>query len=781
MLEQKFIDILNNIHEYIDSIPFEITIDNINDKMISHINKTIILTSGLIISDKLLVNCIINNSITSNIIELIDNRIKSLIEEEYNIDNITNIIKKDIINEKDFREIYLLLVEFIIENKWIEILFEELAQESITEDSIIQHKKNTTNFSEIKELELRINQIDAIDKLEKEGLQTGIHCQATGSGKSFIFLKYIDHVIKKKIKGNIILFTERVNILADLFGFKSDKGIDINLVDENNKKEWKRLSIVNLDEIDVINRVTVKCLDWDTIMLEKQDKPKLLVINRAYLTRPKMYKKFTNKNIGMILHDECHSSTSKLCYDFLIHCKKYKIPTIGFSATPLRTGGSKLEPNIQKLLNIYGIKREEKIALNLLTNYSMINSISHELILPPKFYWYLFDIQNTSNIDEIKSKTVTEQDIAIIIKILCEVLETLPNRKIIAWCGTILMAESWKIMFIKIKKNPLIKELCPLLANFEFYIDHSKNYADYVKFKECKNDAIMFCANKHREGSDIKYLDCCMFLDKVLNRTPIPFIQSIGRVLRIPNKECTDEKCIDNKCTSINCIDNKNKKICGVVIDGFAKDSNNYEKEMIDKIIGYYMALGNLAANDNTKYEHYVKLLNLVEFDKDNKLIKLKFNKQQIVINCNKLEWGKIIEKFEPILQDKIKLSVDDNFRHKAMILKSKFNFNINTDFVTEYNNINSDDKMIYNLPDINNDEYAQLLNNKSWVEFLELEHNFYSLDELIKNVKTMKITVNNKSWHKLNNMDNRIPLYPEYYYKSFSYRLFKNDNNYFL
>ena len=61
------------------------------------------------------------------------------------------------------------------------------------------------------------------------------------------------------------------------------------------------------------------------------------------------------------------------------------------------------------------------------------------------------------------------------------------------------------------------------------------------------------------------------------------------------------------------------------------------QEEMIDKIIGYYMALGNLAANDNTKYEHYVKLLNLVEFDKDNKLIKLKFN------NKNQIEIIKVI------------------------------------------------------------------------------------------------------------------------------------------
>ena len=760
LLIQSFINILNNIHEYTDSIPIEITHDNINEKMINHIIKTYILPTCFIINNKLLKKCIIANDSVGKFITFLDNRIKALIEEEKQIDKIYKRIKISPIEYKDFIEIYSPLIDFIIENKWVELLFEELEPDKITDEAIIEHKQNATNFAEIKKLHLRINQIDAIEILELNGLQTGIHCQATGSGKSIIFLKYIDYFIKNKIKGNIILFTERVNILADLFGFKTIKGIDLNLVDENNKKEWKRLNIVDLDNIDVINRVTVKCLDWDKLLTEDSIKPKLLVINRAYLTRPKMYKKIIDKHIGMILHDECHSSTSNLCYDFLIHCKKYNIPTIGFSATPLRTGttssrtGVNTESNIQKLLNIYGIEKEKNIILNLLTNYSMINSISCDLILPPKFYWYLFDKTNTSNIDDIKIKHVTEQDIAIIIKILWEVLETLPNRKIIAWCGTISMAESWQKKFIEYKEKPLIKELCPELLNFEFYIDHSKNFSDYVKFKDCKSDSIMFCANKHREGSDIKYLDCCMFLDKVINRTAIPFIQSIGRVLR-----------------------KEENKSYGVVIDGFAKDSNKYEKEMIDKIIGYYMALSNLANNDTTKYEHYVKILNLVEFDKENKIIKLKFNTHQIVINCNKLEWGKIIEKFEPILQDKIKLSIGDNFRHKALILKTHFNFNLNTDFVAEYNNISSDDKIKYNLPDINDDEYSQLLNNKSWIEFLEIEHNFYPLDKLIKKIKTTKITVNKKNWNKLHIMDDKIPLYPEYYYKNFSYRLFKNDS----
>lgn len=786
----KFIKITNNIDEYLDSLPYNITIDNINDKMFQYINKHYIKPAGFSIDNTLIIQCIINNINTSKIMIFLDNRIKGLIEEGKKEEEIINLIKTNIILEskhlndkliskKDFIEIYKLLVDFVIKNRWIEILFEEFSHEVITENTIIQYKETATNYSEFKQLELRINQIDAINRLEKNGLETGIHCQATGAGKSIIFLKYISYFIDNKIKGNIILFTERVNILADLFGFKTAKGdIDVNRVDETNKNEWKRLGIVDLDKIDVINRVTKKVLDWDNLLLEETDKPKLLVINRAYLTRPKMYKKFTNKNIGLVLHDECHSSTSKLCHDFLIHCKNYYIPTIGFSATPLRTGKIKIdvtESNIKRLLNIYGLLIDEKLTLNLLTNYSMINAISHNLILPPKFYWYLFDVETKKDIDKVlKTKNVTEQDIAIVTKILNEILIQLPNRKIIAWCGTIVMAELWKEMFIKIKNNPFIKEFCPLLATFTFYIDHSKNFSDYSKFKESDGDAIMFCANKHREGSDIKYLDCCMFLDKVLNRSPIPFIQSIGRVLRI-NKNCDDKECIRNE----KCI----HKTCGIVIDGFAKDSNNYEKEMVDKIIGYYMALGNLATSDDmseTKYDNYVKLLNLVEFDKENKLIKLKFNKQNIIINCNKLEWGKIIEKFEPILQEKIKLSVDDNFRHKAMVLKNVFNFNINTDFVKEYNKISIKDKLEYNLPDISKDEYLKLFGKKTWMQFLEIEHNYYNtMKDALIGLNKLKIKLINpkENWNKWCKMDNMLPPYPIYVWDNFKWT---DANQYF-
>jgi superfamily II DNA or RNA helicase len=67
-------------------------------------------------------------------------------------------------------------------------------------------------------IELKINQKYVLEMLKKDNtIKTGIHCQATGCGKSYIILMYCDYFKKFNMSGNIIIFTERVNILTDFF------------------------------------------------------------------------------------------------------------------------------------------------------------------------------------------------------------------------------------------------------------------------------------------------------------------------------------------------------------------------------------------------------------------------------------------------------------------------------------------------------------------------------------------------------------------------------------
>ncbi len=675
-----FLSTIQNIKEYWDvlrefspSLNPESIISN--EKFLQKTIKDQIKLDEFIIGTQLKTHMVAYPLVVSKIFSLVCKRIELYAEQNKNPEQIEAKLKEFEFtgqsneNKKLFSQIYPLVLEFIKDNEWIQLYINENS-DSIKDNEIVNFKlAGANNLAKPDEFVFRINQIEAIKRLEANGLETGIHCQATGCGKTFIILKYFDYFVKNKIKGNIILFTERINILADLFGFQQAKGTyDVSKVDEENKKLWKKLGIIDLDKFKVINRVTQSGLDWDESMGKVGSKPKILVINRSYLTRPSMYKKLDKKSIGLVIHDECHSSTSRLCYDFIAYCVSKSIPLVGFSATPLRSGKIKvsesMESNIQRLLNIYGIvdKETKTKKLNLLTNYNMIYAIEHNLILPPEFYWYQFELTseekaevNANPTKTFRGKTFNDEDWAVVTQVLSGVIGKLPNRKIIAWCGGIDVANFWKEKFETMSKDKTWVRTYPFLAQLSYYVDHSKNSTDYPKFKKAQGNCIMFCANKHREGSDIQKLDCCIFLDKVINRTHIPFIQSIGRILRI-----------DLSCPG---------KKAGIIIDGLAKNVDNYERQLVDKIIGYYLALNNLSSlvDSEQTFTSYCKLVDKVEFDVDNKVIKIGFANQQIVINCNKIDWKNIHEKFKPILGETVMIiSPDEALQQEFTMLKAR-------------------------------------------------------------------------------------------------------------
>jgi hypothetical protein len=269
----------------------------------------------------------------------------------------------------------------------------------------------------------------------------------------------------------------------------------------------------------------------------------------------------------------------------------------------------------------------------------------------------------------------------------------------------------------------------------------------------------MFCACKHREGSDIERLDACMFLDKVKNRGCIPFIQSIGRILRKDNTNT--------------------KKICGFVIDGISKDNVCYEKQFVNKIIGYYLMLQNMTDGDDgdSKYDQYIHLYDAVTFDKENKIIKLTIKDRVVDINCNILEWDNIVNKFGNILQQKIGISVEENMYHKGRILVDKLGFNVNSDFYYKYKKISKDIKKKYNLPEIDTPEYNNTYKLNSWFDILGLKHNFYeTFEEAKKEIIKMGYIVNNgeikEKWNEICEKNKRIPKYPKYVWTGFSFNL---------
>ncbi len=669
--------------------------------------------------------------------------IDTLYETNYSYEKIIKHIQKTLINSDTNNTNNLNKLKKEKYCKYNNIIYTYLEKEGWFEtyynDFIIPIEEPNLPLTNFK---WRINQLDAINKLKENGLQTGIHCQATGTGKSYIIINHIDYINKNnKNKKNpkIILFTERVNILKDLFDFNN------GIPNMNKINEWALKGIGDLTDFEIINRVTIKKKDWVEIF-NKSKKPTLLLINRAFLTSNTNYKDLNN--ITCVIHDECHSSTSKLCHDFLVSCKNNNIPIIGFSATPLRTGKTDGEFNKDKLIEIFSTNNDNK-KLNLITDYNMIFSIQNELILPPKFYWYNSDIDTSKDKDNV---IITKKEIGSALGILNDVVKELPNKKIIAWCGTLNLCDKW------LEKFNEYKSLFKNLENMTAYIDHStsSNENNYNKFKNVKSNAILFCAMKHREGSDIQKLDCCIFLDKVKNRSPIPFIQSIGRVLRQ-----------DSSCP---------EKHSGYIIDGIVKEetttSEEYDRTVVDKIFGYYFALANLSPeNDNNKFDQYAKLRDIVQFNKEEEVINLKLHNLTIPIKCKKLEWKNIVSKFDKVLQNMIKITPEE-----ALLI--------------EYNNLKLkiqkkqfDDKFLYleyankkNLELEPNKKYYLFWTN--WYDFLGTDINIYPKDintviELCKknNIKTKNDYLDKRYIYN-------FPAMPEELYKNFSnYELMFSDN----
>lgn len=185
-----------------------------------------------------------------------------------------------------------------------------------------------------------------------------------------------------------------------------------------------------------------------------------------------------------------------------------------------------------------------------------------------------------------------------------------PYKKIIAWTKSIRDAEEWYDLFNKHKadnKRNVYKY--KYLHNITPFIDHSKADAnEYIEFRDTKTNSILFCVNKHKEGSDIPYLDTCIFLDFVVNRSCKDFIQCIGRVLRIF----------------------KNKKY-GLIFDGIIYNrTTNVFKDMVIKKIVYYM---NSLNNINNDIIELPEIINNISIKRTNIVINFGIQKIKIFID----------------------------------------------------------------------------------------------------------------------------------------------------
>ena len=346
---------------------------------------------------------------------------------------------------------------------------------------------------------LRKNQVTAINESINNDFISGIHYHATGSGKSLIAMNILIEFNKKYPNKNILWICERKDILNQQFS-------------KNNisKNGYKHI----ISKFNFLNFVNNKNDKWYDSLNSSifWKKPYLCIINRCFLTSKEKYKHIKNP-IHLVIHDECHSiennSTQKF-YQWLtkVNNKKSIIPRIiGFSATP-----EKIEPLKQ-----------------ILTKYSIYDGFKDKVILPPKIVW----LKSEKNPPLLHLLTLIKLQI-----------EELPYKKIIVWCGMIeeciRISLLWTNYFTNFKINLDFNNLETKIKELEekdYFknkeeIKTIKNFGTYNDFYHSKNNSIMFCAVKHREGSDIPNIDTCIFMDLVEKRSERLFIQCIGRVLR---------------------------------------------------------------------------------------------------------------------------------------------------------------------------------------------------------------------------------------------------------
>ena len=352
---------------------------------------------------------------------------------------------------------------------------------------------------------LRKNQQNAINISLNNDFESGIHFHATGTGKSWIALQLILAFNEKYKHTNIFWICERKSILIEQFSSKL-------LKERGYEDVFKKFHILNYSDH--------KQQDWFNSVNTSRfwGKSTLTIINRSFLTSNDKYKK-VNINIDLIIHDECHTINNQSTRDYYSYIlqKYHDVKVLGFSATP----NTNFEP-FQKILS----------------NYSIYNAYIDDVIVQPTIHWF-------------KSDENMNQD--LIIQNVKVLIDKMPYKKVIIWCGMIESCINYAQLWHKYFHDYLI------CIDTSIEIDEFHSFEEFEKKDE---KALLFCAGKHREGSDIKNLDCAVFLDFVQNRYCKTFVQCIGRVLR---------------------KDKNNIKKSGLIIDIKAKSST----KIIDKMSEY--------------------------------------------------------------------------------------------------------------------------------------------------------------------------------------------------
>lgn len=686
-----------------------------------------------------------------------------------NIEIIKSLLQELILTENDFKFNKSSREKLIEPTEFFSTIYDfiwDFEQENVVQLPLQEYYEKLKNG-------LNFIQKDTIQNIKNDNYQNGIVCIATGGGKSLIILNIIDYFNDNLLDKNrsILIFTERKNILLDLF-FKYDIEKNEYVKNEEYWNVWKQLDIINMDNFNLINLVSKKDKKWTEFQHMNDNninKTNLLIINRVFLTNNSKYKEILLEySPQLIIYDECQGITADTSINFLDFAKTdWKSKIIGFSATPIRRNKANTIQKQTNLNKIFNINDNDK-KLKIYQNYNILSAINDDICAKLNFVWYKLEKRSNKNNEINRFTEINKDDVKNCLKILVSNIDNLYYKKIICWCSTTKNANLYKKFFIEII-NESINETdeFKILKTLIPYVDHSaidtKNNG-YKDFYDSKGNSILFCVGKHREGSDIPLLDCGMFLDKVENRSDVVWIQSVGRIARkAPNKDF------------------------GLIIDTYYERENENEHEVIiEKLIGYYVLLDSLTIeNGINKKELYEKAKRDIQLNNEEKLVHM----CNFDIICQGINWSDFALNFNHIfdskLQKKIRMNGNERLEIICEILKNEFNWNENTDFWNEYKLI---DKSKYEeFPEDIYNEFKTIFDKKTWYEILKYDKKYFRKIEDIQDFfeKNDVYNINNKIYTEWTLKESKLPLKPDEYFRldqkyngmSSLLKVYDNDN----
>ena len=487
-----------------------------------------------------------------------------------------------------------------------------------------------------------------------------------------------------------------------------------------------------MDLFNILERFDTK----KPIKFDFTDKPTIFICNNAFMRTHYRYKKEMDlKKISLVLVDECHSINDKN-YEMLKHFKQNNIHIIGFSATPIRT-----ETKSKKyIVDIYS-NGDNKI--NLISNYTLIDALNDNIVLPFKHH-----IINVKKLDKRLIREFYKNHI--------EANDELPYKKGIGWTKN-----------IKDINNNNKDNIYDIINRTFRYSNVLTTYSGNIncginKFYKDENNSVLLCVNKCKEGSDIQNTDYGMFLDFVKSRNINVFLQMAGRIMR-PDKE--------------------NKKKYAVLFEFVKTDSEIGDEDkcieynLVNKIVGYYEMILNMSCYD-VRDNDKLKLLELMKNIYDNTMIDTFKNKItvkqslsgticEIDFDENVIDWSKFTNLFKSAMNVKLNISKNDEFNNTIKKIKQIDVFSKDIHFWDEYEKLDHIGLKILDTYSLKND-YPEIWKTKTWYDVLGT-NNKLSYDDLqiYLNKKYSEYnTLDSSIYKKICSKNKKIPLYPFEYYK---------------